>query len=90
MSEIYHHSKKIYLVAVSAATLLGSFVVGSQFVQTSMAQDVSQFGQQAREKILGQLGGGGDNQTGNQTGNQSGGGMLGQLGEQARNFLPGQ
>jgi hypothetical protein len=53
-----------------------------------MAQDVSQLGQQARERILGQLGSG-DNQTGNQTGNQSGG-MLGQFGEQARNFLTGQ
>ena len=53
-----------------------------------MAQDLSQLGQQARERILGQLGGE-DNQTGNQTGNQSGG-VLGQLGEQTRNFLPGQ
>ncbi len=76
------------MVAISAAVLVGSFVVGSQFVQSSMAQGVSQLGQQAREKILGQLGGG-DNQTGNQTGNQSGG-MLGQFGEQARNFLSGQ
>jgi hypothetical protein len=89
MSETYHHGKKMYLVAVSAAILLGSFVVSSQIVQTSMAQDLSQLGQQAREKIVGQLSGGGDNQTGNQTGNQSGG-MLGQLGEQARNYLPNQ
>jgi hypothetical protein len=41
MSEIYHHSKKMYVVAVSAAILLGSFVVGSQFVQAQeMGQDV--------------------------------------------------
>jgi hypothetical protein len=90
MSEIYqvHYGKKVFIVAVCAVVLLGSFVIGSQFVQSSMAQDVSQLGQQAREGILGQLGGG-DNQTGNQTGNQSGG-ILGQFGEQARNFLPGQ
>jgi hypothetical protein len=35
-------SKKMYLVAVSAAILLGSFVVGSQFVQQSLAQDMGQ------------------------------------------------
>jgi hypothetical protein len=86
MSEKYqvHYGKKIFIVAVCAAVVLGSFVVGSQFVQSSMAQDLSQLGQQAREQL-----GGGDNQTGNQTGNESGG-VLGQLGEQARNFLPGQ
>jgi len=56
----------------------------------SMAQDLGQMGQQAKEKIgsaAGQLLGG--NQTGNQTGNQSGG-ALGQLGEQAKSMLPGQ
>ena len=90
MSRKYQHNydRKIFLVAISAAVLVGSFVVGSQFVQSSMAQDLSQLGQQARERILGQLGGE-DNQTGNQTGNQSGG-VLGQLGEQTRNFLPDQ
>ena len=76
------------MVAISAAVLVGSFVVSSQFVQPSAAQDLSQLGQQAREKVLGQLSGG-DNQTGNQTGNQSGG-VLGQFGEQARSYLPGQ
>jgi hypothetical protein len=83
-----YYDRKIFLVAISAAVLVGSFVVGSQFVQPSAAQDLSQLGQQAREKVLGQLSGG-DNQTGNQTGNQSGG-VLGQLGEQARSYLPGQ
>ena len=81
-----HCERKILLVAISAAVLVGSFVVGSQFIQSSMAQDLSQLGQQAKEKIggvAGQLTGG------NQTGNQSGG-VLGQLGEQARNYLPGQ
>jgi hypothetical protein len=81
-----HNDRKTFLVAISVAVLVGSFVVGSQFVQSSMAQDLSQLGQQAKERI-GQLAGG--NQTGNQTGNQSGG-MLGQLGEQARSYLPGQ
>ncbi|MGH9912150.1 MAG: hypothetical protein ACRD4W_06885 [Nitrososphaeraceae archaeon] len=57
-----HYDKKIFFVAISAAILVGSFVVGSQFVQSSMAQDVRE---QAREEILGQLGGDGDNQTGN-------------------------
>jgi hypothetical protein len=84
-----YYDRKIFLVAISAAVLVGSFVVSSQFVQPSAAQDLSQLGQQAREKVLGQQLSGGDNQTGNQTGNQSGG-VLGQLGEQARSYLPGQ
>jgi hypothetical protein len=71
----------MYLLAFSR----GSFVVASQFVQSSMAQDLSQLGQQAREKMLGRLGGVWDNQTDNQTGNQSSG-MLGQLGEQEKIF----
>ena len=89
-----HYERKILLVAISAALLVGSFVVGSQFVQPSMAQDLGQMGQQlgqqAKEKIGGAVGGlVGGNQTGNQTGNQSGG-ALGQLGEQAKSMLPGQ
>jgi hypothetical protein len=97
MSEKHQHNYagKIFLVAVSAAVLVGSFVVGSQFVQQSMAQDLGQMGQQlgqqAKEKVGGAVGGlVGGNQSGNQTGNQSGGGMLGQLGEQAKSMLPGQ
>ena len=83
-----HCERKILLVAISAAVLVGSFVVGSQFVKSSMAQ--GQMGEEAKEKIGGAaklkvLG----NQTGNQTGNQSGG-VLGQLGEQAKSMLPGQ
>ena len=80
-------NRKMFFFAVSAAVLVGSFVVGSQLVQPSMAQDL---GEQAKEKVGGalqQLTGG--NQTGNQTGNQSGG-VLGQLGEKVGSMLPGQ
>jgi hypothetical protein len=59
MSEKYHHSKTMYLVAVSAAILLGSFVVGSQFLQQTLAQDMGQDVER--------------NETGNQTANQSAG-----------------
>ena len=59
MSEKYYHSKKMYVVAVSAAILLGSFVVGSQFVPQSLAQDMGQDVER--------------NETGNQTANQSAG-----------------
>ena len=70
-------------MAISAAVLAGSFVMDSQLVQSSMGQDLGQMGQQAKEKI-------GGVQTGNQTGNQTGGGVLGQLGGQAKSMLPGQ
>jgi len=82
------------LTSISAAVLLGSFVIGNQLVQPSMAQDLGQMGEQAKEKIGGavqQLTGG--NQTGNQSGNQTGnqsGGVLGQLGEKVGSMLPGQ
>jgi hypothetical protein len=78
------------VAVISAAILVGSFVVTSQFVQLSLAQDLSQLGQQAKDRIggvLGQFIGG--NQTGNQTDNQSSG-TLWQLGERARSYLPGQ
>ena len=85
-----HCERKILLVAISVAVLVGSFVVSSQFVQSSMAQDLSQMREQAKEKIAGAAGQLTDgNQTDNQTGNQSGG-VLGQLGDQARSMLPGQ
>ncbi|MGH9976609.1 MAG: hypothetical protein ACRD8Z_12360 [Nitrososphaeraceae archaeon] len=96
MSKIFQDNsdRKIFLIAISAAVLVGAFVIGSQHAQQAMAQDLGQMGeqigQQAKERIGGaaeQLGGG--NQTGNQTGNQSGG-MLGQLGEQAKSLMPGQ
>ena len=73
----YNCNSKILLVAISAAVLVGSFVVGSQFVQPIMAQDLGQMGeqmgQQAKEKVgsvVEQVLGG--NKTGNQTGNKTG------------------
>jgi len=60
MSEKYHHCKKMFLVAVSAAILLGSFVFGSQFVQQPS------LGQEMGQDV-------GRNETGNQTANQSAG-----------------
>ncbi len=82
-----HCERKILLVAISAAVLLGSFAIGSQLIQPSIAQDLSQMREQAKEKIGGAVGQYTDgNQTGNQTGNQSGG-VLGQLGDQAKSML---
>jgi hypothetical protein len=83
-------NRRLFLTSISAAVLIGSFVIGSQLVQPSMAQDLGQMGEQAKEKVGGALQNlTGGNQTGNQTGNQSGG-MLGQLGEKAKEILPGQ
>jgi hypothetical protein len=84
-------NRKIFLTSILAAVLVGSFVIGSQLVQPSMAQDLGQMGEQAKEKVGGALQNltDGGNQTGNQTGNQSGG-VLGQLGEKAQSMLPGQ
>lgn len=75
--------RKLSMIAISAAVLASSFVIGSQLIQPSMAQDLGQMGQQAIKEFTG------GNQTGNQTGNQSGG-VLGQLGEKAKSMLPGQ
>ena len=47
---------KIFLIGISVAVLIGTFTVGSQFVQQSLAQDL---GQDV-----------GLNETGNQTANQ--------------------
>ena len=41
MSDIYDR-KKIFMLAISVAVLVGTFVVGSQFVQQSLAQDLGQ------------------------------------------------
>lgn len=72
-----------------AAILLGSIVIGSQLVPPSMAQDLGQMGEQARERIIGALQNlTGGTQISNQTGNQSG--DLGQLGEKAQIMLPGR
>jgi hypothetical protein len=50
---------KIFVITISVAILIGTFALGSQFVQQSLAQDL---GQDV-----------GLNETGNQTANQSAG-----------------
>lgn len=82
-----HSERKIVLVAISAAVLVGSLVFGSQLVQPSMAQDLEQAGQQAEKEIAGaaqdleqagqqaekEIAGGVEQLAGgNQTGNQTG------------------
>jgi hypothetical protein len=67
--------KKIFITAISLAVVVGSFTVGSQLLQPSVAQDLNQSREQARERI---------HVDGNLTGNQTDG-VLGQLGEQIRN-----
>jgi hypothetical protein len=49
---------KIFVITISVPLLIGTFAVGSQFVQQSLAQDSSQMGQDVR------------NEAGNQTANQ--------------------
>ena len=60
-------NRRIFLTSISAAVLVGFFVIGSQLVQPSMAQD---YGEQAKEKVGGALQNltSGANQTGNRTG----------------------
>ena len=58
MSDKYDKSK-IFLIGISVVILIGTFTVGSEFVQQSLAQDL---GQDV-----------GLNETGNQTVNQSAG-----------------
>ena len=41
MSDKYDR-KKIFLIGISVAILIGTFAVGSQFVQQSLAQDLGQ------------------------------------------------
>jgi hypothetical protein len=59
MSDKYDDERKISVITISVAILTGTFAVGSQFVQHSLAQDL---GQDV-----------GLNETGNQTANQSAG-----------------
>jgi hypothetical protein len=40
----------MFLIAISASVLVGSFVIGSQLVQPSMAQETGQLGEQVKEK----------------------------------------
>ena len=77
-------NRKIFLTSISAAVLVGAFVIGNQLVQPSMAQE---YGEQAKEKVGGVLQNltSGANQTGNRTG-----GALENLSEKAQGILPGQ
>jgi hypothetical protein len=65
---------KIFVITTSVAILIGTFAVGSQFVQQSLAQNSSQMGQDVER-----------NETGNQTANQSAG-----LGDPAKMYVPSQ
>jgi hypothetical protein len=65
---------KVFVITISVAILIGSFTVGSQVVQQSLAQDSSQMGQDVER-----------NETDNQTANQSAG-----LGDPAKMTVPSQ
>jgi hypothetical protein len=96
MSDKYHHhnhyNTKIFLIAISTAALAGSFLISSQFVESSLTQDIGQsVEEQIRERIGGEIeqlivGNETGNQTGNQTDNQSGGSAE-QLAQQTRGIL---
>jgi hypothetical protein len=74
MSDEYDYERKIFVITISVAILIGSFAVGSQVVQQSLAQNSSQMGQDVER-----------NETGNQTANQSAG-----LGDPAKMYVPSQ
>ena len=74
MSDKYDDERKIFLIAISAAVIISSFIVGSQFVQPSLSQGLIQQGKLA-----------GFNETGNQTANQSA-----LLGDPAKMYVPSQ
>jgi hypothetical protein len=65
---------KTIVITISVTILIGSFAVGSQFVQQSLAQDSSQMGQDIER-----------NENGNQTANQSAG-----IGDPAKMYVPSQ
>ena len=67
-----YYDRKIFLLIISAAVITSSFVVGSQFVQPSLAQNLIRQGQLA-----------GFNETGNRTANQSA-----LLGDPAKMYVP--
>jgi hypothetical protein len=73
MSDRYNR-RKIFMLAISAAVITSSSVVGSQFVQPSLSQGLIQQGQLASF-----------NETGNQTANQSA-----LLGDPAKLYVPRQ
>jgi len=58
-NKYYNNKRKIFLIAISAAVIMSSFVVAIQFVQQSLAQEMGQDVER--------------NETGNQTANQSAG-----------------
>jgi hypothetical protein len=66
--------RKIFLITISVAILIGTFAVGSQLVQQSLAQDSNQMGQDVER-----------NETGNQTANQSAG-----IGDPSKMTVPSQ
>ena len=74
MSDKYDYERKIFVITISVAILIGSFAVGSQVVQQSLAQNSSQMGQDVER-----------NETGNQTANQLAG-----LGDPAKMYVPSQ
>ena len=73
MSNKYDESK-MFLIGISVAILIGTFAVGNQFAQQSLAQDSNQMGQDVER-----------NETGNQTANQSAG-----LGDPSKMTVPSQ
>jgi hypothetical protein len=54
-----YDQRKVLLIGISVAALIGTFAVGSQFVQRSLARDIGQVVER--------------NETGNQSANQSAG-----------------
>jgi hypothetical protein len=74
MPDKYDAETKIFAITISVAILIGTFAVGSQVVQESLAQNSSQMGQDVER-----------NETGNQTANQSAG-----LGDPAKMYVPSQ
>jgi hypothetical protein len=68
------YESKIFLITISVAILIGTFAVGSQLVQQSLAQDSNQMGQDVNR-----------NETGNQTANQSAG-----IGDPSKMTVPSQ
>jgi hypothetical protein len=69
-----HDGSKMFLIGISVAILIGTFAIGSQLAQQSLAQGSSQMGQDVER-----------NETGNQTANQSAG-----LGDPSKMTVPSQ
>lgn len=66
------HGGKTFVITILVAILIGSFAVGSHFVQQSLAQDSSRMGQDVER-----------NENGNQTANQSA-----EIGDPAKMYVP--